>query len=155
MSRHPITFPRFLAAWGVTMLVIATLDSLWLDWLAVDFYRRELGTLMSGSVRIVPAVLHYLTYPVAIIGLALFPLPTQWCVAALRSAGLGLTAFGVYDLTNLATMPEYTVMVATVDMAWGTFATTLGGLAAYSVLARNCAVRQTAPKDASISPAST
>ena len=54
--------------------------------------------------------------------------------AALRSAVLGLAAFGVYDLTNLATLRGYSVLMTVVDMAYGTFASAVGGSAAYALV---------------------
>ena len=131
MSEHRLTPARFLAAWGVAFVVMGTFDGLWLGWLALDFYQREMGTLMTDSVRLVPAALYYVLFPSAVIYLALTPLPATLRSAALRSAALGLAAFGVYDLTNLATLRGYTVTMTIVDMAWGTFATAAGGSAAY------------------------
>jgi len=138
MLEHRLTPARFFAAWGVAFLVMGTLDGLWLGWLALDFYKREMGVLMSDSVRIAPALAYYLLYPAAVVFLALTPRPATLRMAALRSAALGLAAFGVYDLTNLATLRGYTVTMTLVDMAWGTFATAAGGSAAYRwVLARS------------------
>ena len=54
---------RFGAAYLVALLVIAGLDSLWLGWLAKDFYRREMGELMAESIRLASAVVFYLLYP--------------------------------------------------------------------------------------------
>lgn len=137
MSEHRLTPARFFAAWGVAFLAMGTLDGLWLGWLARDFYQREMGMLMTDSVRIVPALAYYLMYPAAVVFLALTPRPATLRMAALRSAALGLAAFGVYDLTNLATLRGYTVTMTLVDMAWGSFATAAGGSAAYHwVLAR-------------------
>ena len=70
-------FARLLAAWGVAFIVMGVLDGLWLGWLALGFYQRELGPLMTDSVRIVPAALYYLFYPAAIVFLALTPRPAQ------------------------------------------------------------------------------
>ena len=138
MPEHRLTPARFFAAWGVAFLVMGTLDGLWLGWLALDFYKREMGVLMSDSVRVPPALAYYLLYPAAVVFLALTPRPATLRMAALRSAALGLAAFGVYDLTNLATVRGYTVTMTLVDMAWGTFATAAGGSAAYRwVLARS------------------
>jgi uncharacterized membrane protein len=131
MSEHRLTPARFFAAWSVAFLVMGTLDGLWLGWLALDFYKREMGMLMTDSVRIVPALAYYLMYPAAVVFLALTPRPATLRMAAVRSAALGLAAFGVYDLTNLATLRGYTVTMTLVDMAWGTFATAAGGSAAY------------------------
>ena len=142
MNSHAMTntrtpFARFAAAWGVAFVVMSVLDGLWLGWLALGFYQRELGALMTDSVRIVPAALYYLFYPAAIVFLALTPRPMSLRQATLRSAALGLTAFGVYDLTNLSTLRGYSVAMTVVDMAWGTFASAAGGSATYRwVLAR-------------------
>jgi uncharacterized membrane protein len=47
---------------------------------------------------------------------------------------LGAAAFGVYDLTNLATLRGYSMSMTIVDIAWGTFASALGGSAAYKLV---------------------
>jgi len=124
----------FFAAYAVALVVMGALDAVWLGWLAIDFYRRELGPLMTDSVRIVPAALYYLLYPVAIVVLALTPRPASLGSAALRSAVLGAAAFGVYDLTNLSTLRGYSLSMTVVDMLWGTLATALGGSAAYALV---------------------
>ena len=137
MPATRLTLIRFLAAYGVALVVMSALDALWLGWLATSFYQEQLGALMTDSVRIVPAALYYLGFPLAIVYLALMP-SASLGEAVLRSAVLGLAAFGVYDLTNLATLRGYTVLMTVVDMAWGTFATALGGAAAYRfVVARD------------------
>ena len=131
MSAPRLTPIQLAAAYGVALVVMSLLDAVWLGWLARDFYQRELGLLMTDSVRIVPAALYYLGYPAVIVFLALTPMPPRLAQAMLRSAVLGVAAFGVYDLTNLATLRGYTVAMTVVDMAWGTFATAVGGAAAY------------------------
>jgi uncharacterized membrane protein len=130
MPAQRLTLIRFFAAYAVALVVMSALDGVWLGWLAKGFYQEQLGALMTDSVRIVPAALYYLGFPLAIIYLALMPAASLG-EALVRSAVLGLAAFGVYDLTNLATLRGYTVAMTAVDMAWGTFATALGGGAAY------------------------
>ena len=134
MNPSRLTVSTFLAAYGVALLVMGALDAVWLGWLAIDFYRRELGPLMTDSVRIVPAALYYVGFPAAIVALALTPRPATPSSAALRSALLGLAAFGVYDLTNLATLRGYSVSMTLVDMAYGCFASAMGGSAAYALV---------------------
>ena len=130
MSYPRLTVSRFLAAYAVTLVVMGALDGVWLGWLMTSFYQQQLGALMTDSVRIVPAAMYYFGFPLAVVYLALTRSATLG-EAMLRSAVLGLAAFGVYDLTNLATLRGYTVPMTVVDMAWGTFATALGGGAAY------------------------
>ena len=130
MSAQRLTLIQFFAAYAVALVVMGALDGIWLGWLAKSFYQEQLGALMTDSVRVVPAGLYYFGFPLVIVYLALMPAASLG-EAVLRSAVLGLAAFGVYDLTNLATLRGYTVLMTAVDMAWGTFATALGGAAAY------------------------
>ena len=130
------TFLQALAAYGVAVVTMSLMDGVWLGWLALDFYKRELGALMTDSVRILPAALYYVGFPAAIVALALTPKPQRLRQAAGRSALLGLAAFGVYDLTNLATLRGYTTLMTVVDMAYGTLAAAAGGAMAYAVVLR-------------------
>ena len=148
MSAERATWLQLLSAYGVALVVLAVLDGAWLGWLAIDFYKRELGTLMTDSVRVVPAAIYYVAFPAAVVYLALTPPPTSMLDAVLRSAALGLAAFGVYDLTNLATLRGYSVRLALVDMAWGTFATAAAGSAAYAVVLKQRRCRRAAPSPA-------
>jgi uncharacterized membrane protein len=127
---------RIIAAYTVALLILCLLDALWLGWVARDFYRQQLGTLMTDNIRVVPAALYYLLYPAVVVYLALTPPARSTAQAAMRSAVLGLAAFGVYDLTNLAILRGYSITVATVDMAWGGFATALAGTATYRFVLR-------------------
>ena len=130
MSAQRLTLIQFFAAYAVALVVMGLLDAIWLGWFAKSFYREQLGALMNESVRIVPAAIYYFGFPLVIVYLALMPARSLG-EAVLRSAVLGLAAFGVYDLTNLATLRGYTVLMTVVDMVWGTCATALGGAAAY------------------------
>lgn len=146
MTAPRLTLIQCLAAYAVVLVVMGALDGLWLGWLASAFYKQELGPLMTDSVRVVPAALYYLLYPAAIVYLALMPAST-FGAALLRSAVLGLTAFGVYDLTNLATLRGYSATMTVVDMAWGSFASALGGAAAFHlIVGRGRRLKVSAPR---------
>ncbi len=141
----PLSWKTSCAAYAVAAAAMLALDAVWLGGVALEFYRRELGALMSPTVRIVPAALYYLGYPAAVVYLALQPRPPTLGTAVLRSAVLGVAAFGVYDLTNLATLRGYSVAMTLVDMAYGAFATAVGGGLAYRwVLARGRAAETNA-----------
>jgi uncharacterized membrane protein len=53
--------------------------------------------------------------------------------AAWRGAILGLTAYGTFDLTNLAIIQGWTLAVTLVDITWGMIASALASLAGYQV----------------------
>jgi uncharacterized membrane protein len=122
--------------YGAALLVMGVLDALWLGVIARDLYRRELGELMAAQVRILPAALFYLAYPAGLVALALQPQPESMSMAAWRSALVGLVAYGTYDLTNMATLRQWSVTLTLADIAWGAFASALAGTAAFAAMQR-------------------
>ena len=54
--------------------------------------------------------------------------------SVLLGAALGLLAYGTYDMTNLATLRDWPVLMTIVDIAWGTLLTgTVAGLSHLAV----------------------
>ena len=104
------------------------LDYLWLAKLMQGFYIKELGPY--GRVRgtaIMPvywaAAIVYLLLP---LGIVLFALPrvdqANLVVSLLLWGGLfGLVVYGVYDMTNMATLENWPVRMVWVDICWGCF----------------------------------
>ena len=135
MSAGPLRLSaaQFGLAYAVVLAVVVALDMIWLGVLARDLYKREMGSLMTDSVRVVPVAMFYLLYPLALVYLALFSSPAGWGEALLRSAVLGLAAFGAYDLTNMAIVRGWPVRLSVIDWAWGAVAATLAGGAGYWV----------------------
>lgn len=129
---------QVVALYVVALLVLGALDGAWLGWLAKDTYRREMGTLMTESPRLVPAALFYLAYPIAVVYFALMPLaPSAGATigaAFFRCACLGLMAYATYNLTNLSILRGFSVKLALIDMAWGTAATGVSGAAAWAAV---------------------
>jgi uncharacterized membrane protein len=107
------------------LVTFLALDLLWIGVIANAFYKRELAGLarMSGDafdIRIAPALV---LYPLIIVGLQLFALPRAaggpiWQAAAWGGL-FGLIGYGIYDLTNYATLTSYTLRMTVVDMCWG------------------------------------
>ena len=122
--------------YGAALLVMGVLDAVWLGFIARDFYRREIGDLMAAEVHKLPAALFYFGYPAGLVALALQPLPEGPFMAARRGALLGLVAYGTYDLTNMATLRQWSPTLALADIAWGTFASALAATAAYHAMQR-------------------
>lgn len=126
----------FLKPYLVALLVMGLLDALWLGLLARDFYRQAMGAQMAEQLRWVPALLFYVGYPAALVALALFPAGQPLGQQIARAALVGLVAYGVYDLTNLATLRHWPVQLAMVDTAWGCLASMAAGAAAAWVAQR-------------------
>jgi uncharacterized membrane protein len=118
--------PHDLKLFLAILPVFLLLDYLWLGRLMQRFYVRELGDLArsEGGVikpRLLAAAGVYLALPGGIVLFALPRVdPTGTVVAALFWGFLyGITVYSVYDLTNRATLREWPVRLAAVDIAWG------------------------------------
>jgi uncharacterized membrane protein len=125
-----------LTGYLTALVVILVLDGIWLGLIAREFYQNELGSLAAAEIRKVPAALFYIAYPAGIVALALYPVPESLTTALLRSAIVGLVAYGTYDLTNMATLRDWSVKLSVVDTLWGVFASSIAGIAAYLMMKR-------------------
>lgn len=129
-----LTAARFAMTYGVALVAMLVLDGFWLGWLARDFYKREMGGLMTDSVRLLPAALFYLLYPLGLTYLALMQPPDSMAEALLRCAAVGLVGYGTYDLTAMSVVRGFGTQLGLVDIAWGTFASTAAGGLAYRLM---------------------
>ena len=125
-----MTFKQMLPLYFLTLAVFFVIDMIWLGAVAKGFYRRHLGPLMSAKVNWLPAILFYLLFIVGLLIFAVHPAlaagnPLQ---ALYLGALLGLISYATYDLTNLATLKDWPVVVTVVDLIWGTV---LGGVVSY------------------------
>ncbi len=129
-----LTAAQFAMTYGVALVAMLVLDGLWLGWLARDFYKREMGELMTDSVRLLPAAAFYLLYPLGLTYLALMQPPDSMGQALLRCAVVGLVGYGTYDLTAMSVVRGFGTQLGLVDIAWGTFASTVAGGLAYRLM---------------------
>jgi len=125
-----MTIRQLIPVYLLTLAVFFLIDMVWLGVVAKSFYRRHLGYLMGPRVVWPAAVLFYLLF---IAGLLVFAVrPALVAAAPLKAlflgAFLGLLAYATYDLTNLATIKDWPVIVTAVDLVWGAV---LGGLVSW------------------------
>jgi uncharacterized membrane protein len=124
-----------------TAIIMLIIDMIWLT--ARAKYHNDIIRSVQGSdpkIRIIPAILIYVLIPIAVMVFAVLP-STEIETAALRGAFLGLCMYGVYDLTNYATLTNYTLEMTITDMAWGSFLCAAGAAIAY-ILRRHVFRRQ-------------
>jgi uncharacterized membrane protein len=127
---HTVRMSAAIKPYLAALLVMGILDALWLGVVAKDFYRAQLGDLMVEQIRWAPALVFYFAFPAALVALALYPAGQPFAAQVARAALVGLVAYGVYDLTNAATLRQWPLKLALVDTAWGVFASSLAGAAA-------------------------
>ena len=86
------------------------------------FYKPQLAGLMSDKVNWLPGILFYVLFTIGL--LLLIVLPTiehgSWLRAMLLGGLLGMVAYATYDLSNLATIKNWPIVVTIVDIIWGT-----------------------------------
>ena len=114
----------------LNLAVFFIIDMIWLGILAKGFYRRHLGPLMTPKVNWLSAVLFYLLFIVGLLVFVIRPALTAGAPlqALLYGALFGLISYATYDLTNLATLKDWPVIVTVVDLIWGTL---LGGIVSF------------------------
>jgi len=104
----------------LTLVIFLGIDLLWLGIIAKSFYDKHLG-VFERTLNLPAAFLVYLLIP---LGILLFVLPKangNAKMALLWGAVYGLIVYGVYDLTNLATLKNWLATMVLVDMLWGMF----------------------------------
>lgn len=127
----------WLKGYGAALLTIAALDALWLGVIARDFYRSEMALVIADQVRLAPALAFYLGYPAGLVALVLAPRPAHFQAAAARGGLVGVLAYGTYDLTNMATLADWSMRLGLLDIAWGTLLSTAAAVAAWYATRRD------------------
>jgi uncharacterized membrane protein len=112
----------FVRQFLIALPVFIVIDMIWLVLVAKRFYQEQIGFLMKPEVNWTAAVIFYLLF---IAGLVIFVVTPavekhSWVHALLFGALFGLISYATYDLTNLATMKDWPLLVTIVDLIWGT-----------------------------------
>ena len=94
---------------------------LWVGLIAKNFYNKQIGFLMKKDINWPAAMIFYF---LIIAGLVVFVISPSlekriWLDALLMGALFGLVAYATYDLTNLATIKDWPLLITVVDLIWG------------------------------------
>jgi len=111
----------FLKLYLIALLIFFAIDFFWLGFIARKFYQEQIGFLMKTNINWLAAIIFYLLF---IVGLVLFVISPsverKSIFTAIFMGGLfGFFTYATYDLTNLATLKNWPIMVSVVDMIWG------------------------------------
>jgi uncharacterized membrane protein len=116
------TTAMFFKLFLIALPVFFVIDMVWLVLVAKKFYQEHIGFLMKQNVNWLAAVIFYLLF---ISGLVIFVISPavekqSWVHALIFGALFGLITYATYDLTNLATLKDWPILVTVVDLIWGT-----------------------------------
>ncbi len=97
------------------------LDAGWLTTMGPLLYKPTLGDILLSSPKLAPAIAFYLMFPLGLILFAVSPALKSGSLmtALLMGAALGAFAYATYDLTNFATVRNWTLQVTLLDICWG------------------------------------
>ena len=128
------TVKQFLAC----MVGFMILDGIWLGVVMKSFYRDQLAPIarMADGALAPNWTAAFFVYVALGAGITIFVLPRATDVFSAATSGVlfGLVVYGVYDLTNFATLAQYPLAVMFVDMAWGAVATAICAVAAHAIV---------------------
>lgn len=129
-----MTSLQYIYLYLLTVPVFFIIDMLWLGLIARPFYQKHLEYLL-GPVQWLPAIILYLILIIGVIFFAVAPNLAEGSLLRVLAFGalFGFCAYAAYDLTNLATLKEWPLVVTLVDMAWGTFICATVGGASYVI----------------------
>jgi len=105
----------------LTVPVFFLIDMVWLGVVAKRFYRRHLGNFLSDTVNWPAALIFYLLFIVGILVFAVLPGLDKNSFSHTLVMGIlfGFFTYATYDLTNLATMKDWPIVIVIVDILWG------------------------------------
>lgn len=111
----------YIKLYLLTVPVFFAIDILWLGYLARGFYREHLGFILSPNVNWTAAIVFYLIFIAGILFFAVLPALEKGSIgnALLLGALFGFFTYATYDLTNLATLKDWPLIVVIVDIIWG------------------------------------
>ncbi len=110
----------FFTLYAISVPVFFIIDMVWLGVVARPFYQGQIGHLL-GPVNWPAAIIFYLVFLAGLTLFAIYPAAQSgaWQTALLWGALFGFFTYATYDLTNLATLKDWPVLLVVVDIVWG------------------------------------
>jgi uncharacterized membrane protein len=112
----------YIKLFFIALPVFFAIDMIWLVLVAKNFYQKQIGFLMKPDINWFAAIIFYLLFILGLVTFVISPAVEKqsWIHALLFGALFGLITYATYDLTNLATLKDWPLVVTVVDLIWGT-----------------------------------
>lgn len=126
---------NFFKMYIIAFVIFLAIDALWLGLIAPKFYKNHIGHLMAERPNFIAAIIFYLLFIVGLVYFVVMPAVAAGSISKVLLAGalFGFMTYATYDLTNLATLKDWPIIVTVVDLIWGTFLSTSISLLTYLV----------------------
>jgi len=124
----------YVAGYAAILLVFGILDAIWLSVMSRLVYRPTLGDILVADLRFAPAIVFYLIFPLAVLIFGTLAGVRAGAVSAavLYGALFGAFAYATYDLTNYATLRNWTLSITLLDIAYGATLSAIAATAGYA-----------------------
>lgn len=125
----------FLKLYAIALPIFLAIDMVWLGLISKGFYAKQIGSLMKSNINYVAGFLFYLLFIGTLVLFVIGPAIEQksWMKAVMLGMLFGLVTYATYDLTNLATLKDWPVLVTVVDIIWGMTLTGLVSLITFFI----------------------
>lgn len=113
----------FIKVFLVALIIFFAVDMFWLGFIAKSFYTKQIGFLMKENINWTAALIFYILFIAALVLFVIQPAIDKKSLqhAILMGAAFGFITYATYDLTNLATLKDWPLLVTIVDLCWGAF----------------------------------
>lgn len=125
----------FAKLYVIALPIFFIIDMTWLGLIAKNLYRNQIGFLMTPNINWIAAIIFYLLFLIRLVFFVISPAVYNgsWSQALLRGFLFGFIAYATYDLTNLAIVKDWPLLITVVDMIWGGVLAALVSVVTYFV----------------------
>jgi len=123
----------FIKLYLIGLPVFLAIDMVWLTLIAKNFYAKQIGFLMAKNPNLLAAFVFYLIFIAGLVFFVVNPAldKKMWTQALFAGAFFGLVTYATYDLTNLATVKDWPIIITVIDLIWGMFVSAAVSVATY------------------------
>lgn len=130
-----MSLSKIIILYLLTVPVFLTIDIIWLGLVAKNFYQNQLKNFITSEVNWTAAIIFYLVFIVGILLFVVLPGIDKKSLTHVLIYGalFGFFTYATYDLTNLATLKSWPLIVVVVDILWGMVLTASVATASYFI----------------------
>lgn len=119
----------------ISLPILALMDFLFLGVLMKDYYQKLMSPAVTIEFNVLFAFLFYFFYLIGIfVFVVLANMEGDISKVILYGALFGFFCYMTYDFTNVATIKNWPIQLIWIDIAWGTFVTSVISVIAYKIV---------------------
>src|SRR5689334_20017558 len=108
----------YVVAYFAALVPFGVIDAIWLSLMGPALYKPTLGDVLLPEIRLGPAIAFYLIFPIGLVVFAVLPGLRSGSILTALALGMlfGALAYATYDLTNFATLRNWTLQLTVLDI---------------------------------------